>query len=391
MKKISADYIYDAIAKCFRQQHMIVLEDDRVTYFGPKTSDAVTEHYSGMLIPGMINTHCHLELSHMKGVIHSGTGLIHFLHKVVSLRAFPMEEILEAIVAADKYMYESGIVAVGDISNTANTITTKSKSKMRYYSFVEMFDLHNPKITSSIIDQYTAVFQEHLENDQHKKSYVPHAPYSVTEELFHYINSQNQKDRTVSIHNQEVADENELFLSNSGGLLGFLTKLGTNAADINIPPGRSIDYAITHMDPDCKTLFVHNTMSTAEDIQNAHQWSDQVYWATCPNANLYIENSLPDYQVFLDNDATMTIGTDSLSSNWQLSIWKEIKAIKKYNSYLDLSEILSWATINGAKALSMDDTLGSFCAGKSPGVVHIDCSPDADIDAILSSHSRRVS
>ncbi|HQV66448.1 MAG TPA: amidohydrolase family protein, partial [Saprospiraceae bacterium] len=102
----------------------------------------------------------------------------------------------------------------------------------------------------------------------------------------------------------------------------------------------------------------------------------QIFWATCPNANLYIENKLPDYQIFRDADAKVTIGTDSLTSNWQLSIWEEIKTIRKYQSYIPLEELLTWATINGAEALSYEDRLGSFEVGKTPGILHI----SGDID-----------
>jgi len=81
-----------------------------------------------------------------------------------------------------------------------------------------------------------------------------------------------------------------------------------------------------HMDPAHRTIFVHNTLTSPEEIKAAQTWSDQVYWATCANANLYIENRLPFYQHFMHTGARMTIGTDSLTSNWQLSILEEMKA-----------------------------------------------------------------
>jgi cytosine/adenosine deaminase-related metal-dependent hydrolase len=63
------------------------------------------------------------------------------------------------------------------------------------------------------------------------------------------------------------------------------------------------------------------------------------------------------------------LGTDSLSSNWQLSILEEIKTLSKYCSYLDFDTLISWATLNGAEALGMSDTLGSFDKGKTPGIL----------------------
>jgi cytosine/adenosine deaminase-related metal-dependent hydrolase len=104
-------------------------------------------------------------------------------------------------------------------------------------------------------------------------------------------------------------------------------------------------------------------------VEAAHAWSPHVFWATCPNANLYIENRLPDYRVFLDTGARVSIGTDSLTSNWQLSILEEMKTIARYQSYVPFDTLLRWATLNGAEALGFDDTLGSLDPGKTPGLL----------------------
>ncbi|MCB0663517.1 MAG: amidohydrolase family protein, partial [Saprospiraceae bacterium] len=124
-----------------------------------------------------------------------------------------------------------------------------------------------------------------------------------------------------------------------------------------------------HMDPKQRTLFVHNTMTTVEDIEAATKWNKNIYWATCPNANLFIENRMPNYQRFLDTNAKVTIGTDSLTSNWQLSIVEEMKTIAKFQSYVDFDTLLQWATLNGAEALGFEDELGSIEKGKTPGLV----------------------
>ena len=134
------------------------------------------------------------------------------------------------------------------------------------------------------------------------------------------------------------------------------------------------------MNPNCRSLFVHNTLTTADDIKAAQAWSDHVYWATCPNANLYIENRLPNYQVFLDTKARMTIGTDSLTSNWQLSVLEEMKTISRYQSYVPFETLLRWATLNGAQALGFEKDLGSLEVGKTPGLNLISVGEDQKLD-----------
>ncbi|GLR18492.1 amidohydrolase family protein [Portibacter lacus] len=387
MKVVSADFIYDSPNAKFLTDHVLIVDGDEILDLIHKNEAPHPDlFYNGMLCPGFINTHCHLELSHMKGVIPSGTGLINFLQKVVNLRAFPEEVIQEAISKADREMYESGIVAVGDISNTVDTVPVKQNSNIQYYTFVEMFDLLNPAITQLTIDKYIDVFNKH----QSLKSLVPHAPYTVSEVLFNYIKKENKPNQTISIHNQEVKDENDLFLSGDSRFGEFFNGIGASL-DHFIPTGtRSIKYALEKMDPSQRTLLVHNTMSIKEDVQYAHDWSSNVYWCTCPNANLYIENRLPDYQTLMAENARMTLGTDSLSSNWQLNIWEEIKAVKKYNDYIPISELLSWATINGAEALGLRSTLGSFEKGKRPGIVHIDLDPSASTFELMKSESKLI-
>src|SRR5690606_39313327 len=89
----------------------------------------------------------------------------------------------------------------------------------------------------------------------------------------------------------------------------------------------------------------------------------------CPNANLYIESTLPQYDKWLDSGLQICIGTDSYSSNHQLSIWDEMRTIKSNFDYISWDELIRWACINGARALGMEDRFGSFDVGKSPGVV----------------------
>ena len=158
-----------------------------------------------------------------------------------------------------------------------------------------------------------------------------------------------------------------------------------------LPTGKtSVESILHHLRPDTKVLLVHNTMTSSEDISSVKKRLPRCYWVTCPNANLYIENNLPTYQTFLDSEAKVCIGTDSLSSNWQLSIFEEMKVIKKYQSYIDDVEITKWATFNGAEALGYDD-LGSLRKGTSPGINLIDVEVhDGDFDLRLAKSSTKI-
>jgi cytosine/adenosine deaminase-related metal-dependent hydrolase len=368
MRKISADYIYPVDGPPIEKGVVVINDHEQVMSISPRNEfdPAEVELHKGILIPGFINTHCHLELSHMKGVADSGTGLLSFLKQVVQQRHFPEEQIQEAIIRADAEMYRNGIQAVGDISNKKDTFNCKSNSRIRYHSFIEMFDFLQGEQTDMLIQSYLEAYYE----APGSFAAVPHAPYTVSPNLFRKVNELNaSKDITVSIHNQETKAENQLFLKKCGDFIDFYKGFNFPLDSFSATGNNSIHYALEHMDSTKRTIFVHNTQSDASDIESAQNWSEHIFWATCPNANMYIENQLPDYQTFIRQGAKMTIGTDSLTSNWQLSILEEMKTISKYHSYIAFDILLQWATLNGAEALGMEADLGSISVGKKPGIL----------------------
>jgi cytosine/adenosine deaminase-related metal-dependent hydrolase len=306
--------------------------------------------------------------------VDSGTGLLAFIERVVKFRDSDQDEIDRAIIEADSYMWSHGIQAVGDICNKTDSFPVKRASHIKYYNFVEMFDFLQHENSGQFTHGYKQVYRD----APGMKSAVPHAPYTVSPGLFKEINELNSETATVSIHNQETLAEDELFRTGTGRFFDFYKSFELRLDHFKAPETSSIRYSMMHMDPIQRTLFVHNTLTTKEDIEAAHQWSENVYWSTCPNANLYIENRLPHYNAFIESNARMTIGTDSLTSNWQLSILEEMKTIAKYQSSISFETLLEWATINGAKALGMENEVGSFERGKRPGVLLLSFNPDQE-------------
>jgi aminodeoxyfutalosine deaminase len=384
MKKISADWVFTVSGEPIKNGVITVDKNGKILSVDSLGNHdlATVERHKGVIVPGFINTHCHLELSHMKGLVDTGTSLIPFITAVVQKRNLPQEVILEAIEKADKEMQEGGIVAVGDISNVTDTFATKAKSPIRYYTFVEMFDFLQEQNAETTFEQYNAVFEQLKLQNGDKKASVPHAPYSVSKHLFKKLKAANAKSgATISIHNQETPPENELFMSGKGAFVDFYSKFGIVLDDFKYPKKPSIYYAIKNMNPRNRTIFVHNTLTTKTDIEAAQAWSKNVFWATCANANLYIENKMPDYQRFIDCNARMTIGTDSLTSNWQLSIIEEMKTVARFQSYLDFATILRWATLNGALALGFEKDLGSIEVGKKPGLNLLNLGDDFKLNA----------
>ncbi len=394
-RKISASKIYPISTSPLENVVIIVDDAGKILAIDALENHDVTEiaFFNGVIVPGFVNAHCHLELSHLKGIAQTGTGLIDFISQVIKNRNHAPEIIQAAIKQEEANMKASGIVAVGDISNTTDTFLQKKQEQLYYYTFVEYFDLFQENNTENTLQQYDAVFDALTETDVLKKSKVPHAPYSVSDKLFNTImdaSNQSSIKKTISIHNQETPPENELFKTKSGAFIDFYNRIGFTTNAIPALGKSSIQYALKYLNSNNRNLFVHNTLTTKADIESAHQQLDKTntFWCTCPNANLYIENSLPNYQYFIDTQAQVCIGTDSLTSNWQLNILEEMKTILKYQSYVDFETALKWATLNGAKALGFDSDLGTIEIGKKPGLVWIEHMENGLLQA--NSISRKI-
>ena len=330
------------------------------------------QHFNGILCPGFVNTHCHLELSHMKSSIPEKTGLAGFIKDFIAVRkTFSAEQIQNGIEAGEKEMLENGIVAVGDICNVSDTFQQKAKHRLTYYNFIEGFDFF-PENTEAELKRVNAVIEALMQMDaQADYSAVPHAPYSVSEKYFQTF-SKISTDKILSIHNQESAEENRMFREKRGKIMEFFSSLGMDFSNWKASGKNSLESYLGFLPAANNLLLVHNTFTDSDDLKLAEAYSKNIYWATCPNANLYIENKLPDYHLFIKAGAKMTIGTDSLASNHSLSILDEMKTITHYFPEIKLETLLQWATLNGAKALQFQDELGSFEVGKKPGVVLIE-------------------
>jgi cytosine/adenosine deaminase-related metal-dependent hydrolase len=342
------------------------------------------QKYKGILVPGFINTHCHLELSHLKGKIAEHTGLPGFVQQVISQRAASEEEICGAMVKADAEMYNNGIVAIGDISNQLISRDIKLNSKIYYHTFVEAMGF-NPARAKEIIINAQKVRDSF---SPLKATVVPHAPYSVSEELFTEIaNLSGTEEGIVSIHNQETPDENAFFVAKEGHFLKLYEFLGLDITFFKASGKSSLQTYLSRLSAKARKLLVHNTFTSKEDLIYANSVQQELYWCLCPNANLYIEGKLPEIGLFLQSEAVITLGTDSLASNHQLSILDEMKVLQE-KEYVPLEKLLRWATLNGARFLGVDHQFGSFENGKQPGINLIEHMDEDQISA--ASRLRRL-
>jgi len=375
-RKFQADKIFTGF-EFLDPGHVLIMDEDGkvMEILAEMDAGEGIERYRGILCPGFINAHCHLELSHLKNTIPPHTGLIPFLLDVVSKRDHDQSLILDCIENAEKEMELEGIVAVGDICNTSITLQSKCNSKIKWNNFIEVLGMKDEKAEANLLhyEGILDVFNGAATNM--KSSLVPHAPYSISNKTFEGINNRTGHS-IVSMHSQENPAEDELYAKGTGDFIRLFNKLGLAESPFPVSGKSSLQSCLPYFNKQQRIILVHNTFTAAEDIvfalDHAREHLSGVHFCICANANRYIENQMPPIDLLMKHKAEIVLGTDSYSSNWQLSIAAEIRTIRKELPEMPLQRILQWATINGARSLERDDALGSFEPGKKPGIVLLD-------------------
>ena len=343
-----------------------------------------TIFYNGIITPGFVNAHCHLELSHLRGRVTDADSLVDFVCRMSRLGAVPYQE--SAAKDADDMMFREGVVAVGDISNTANTANVKQNSKIHYTNFVELLGT-TPQRCKADIEQFNNVFNKYVQCGINPKniSAVAHAPYSVCPELFDVINELNNDNRRVfSIHNQETQAENTLYINHSGEIV---ERFPMDLSSIPVTGKSSLMSVGEYFSYD-NILLVHNIYSSAEDLDYAKGAIKNPYFVICPKSNLFLEKKIGDVPMMMKKGLTVCLGTDSLSSNDRLSMVEEMYALQNYYPEIGLEDIIKFATINGAKALGLD--CGVIEQGKNGGLVLIENIDFENMRLTSRSRSRRL-
>jgi cytosine/adenosine deaminase-related metal-dependent hydrolase len=333
--------------------------------------------FTGILSPGFVNCHCHLELSHMKGIVPENTGMVNFLVRVIQQRGFEAEAIKKAIEEAENSMLQNGIVAVGDICNTANTVEQKKAGRLLYHNFIETMGFIEStaaqrfEASRAVYEQFARLYRMPAESN----SIVPHAPYSVSPALFQKI-ARFPGNHLLTIHSQESAAEREFIEQGTGDFHRLYEALHIDISFYKPAAKQSLPSYLSHFLPNQSLILVHNTNTNKDDLEYVAGGrllpiaiGTNLFFCVCPNANVYIGNPLPDLDLLRQYKAAIVVGTDSLASNHQLSVLAELQTIRRHFPHIALNELLQWATLNGARALQLDDVVGSFERGKKPGVL----------------------
>ena len=390
MRYFSAQYIFTNTGAPLKRG-IITTDDDglilKVEDTGGRLNDrALLEYYNGIIIPGMVNCHCHLELSHLKGRTKRGTGLGSFIEQIRDLRGSDDKTIETAARQTDRLMTEEGVVLCSDICNTEDTFSIKRNSRIKYINLIEVFGIDPSKAEKRI--------EEALWLKQKSEEYgipcniVPHSFYSVSLTLLRLLKQTGEKNSLTSVHFMESAGEKDFLLEKKGPVAESYIRSGL------MPPApetvRSHSAGVKEeLTCNGNLLLVHNTFADKEPISEVSS-RNNTFWCLCPGSNLYIEGKLPPVHLLIDSGCKIVTGTDSIASNDTISMLNEMKILQQSFPFIKLADLIEWATINGAVALSATDTYGTIEPGKRPGLVLLSDPDLENLKLLPGTYSKRL-
>ena len=392
--RIAASFVYTLDGnEPLRNGFVEYSEDGTITAVGVCDDPDSEECFlHGAIVPGFVNAHCHVELSHLHKKFRKGTGMAGFIDQINELRDWAGPEVKTRLVKEwmDK-MWVDGVSAMADISNDDSSFPVKASHPMYTRTFLEVFG-SEPHMCEGVMKD---VMQLNAVADAAgiDAAPTPHSCYTMSPQLLSASAGAGLERGYLSYHSQESMEEEDLIRYGSGAMYENRKRSGMSTPPVT--GGSSLEYFIDRLADvrkgpyDEHILLVHNVCLSQNDIDAAKKVMNNVYWAVCPLSNIFIHNALPPIPLMRENDLNIMVGTDSLSSNDDLDIVKELYCLHENFPSVTMNELFMWACLNGARFLSKDDVLGSLTPGKKPGIVFVE-NLDADGRLTAESRSERI-
>ncbi len=373
IRRITAAYVYTLDSEPIRNG-FVEYDDACGTIIGVGSCEPGEEVAEGALVPGFVNAHCHVELSHLHGKFRKGTGMAGFIDQINELRDWAGRDVKIELTRKwmDK-MWNDGVSAMADISNDDSSFGVKKVHPMYTRTFLEVFG-SEPEMCVGVMND-VAELKKVADAHGIDAAPTPHSCYTMSPQLLSASAAAGLESGFLSYHSQESLEEEDLLRSGSGAMYENRKRSGMSTPPVT--GESSLKYFLDRLAAakpgpyDEHILLVHNVCLQQEDIDAAKKVMKNPYFAICPLSNIFIHNALPPIGLMRENGLSIALGTDSLSSNDDLDVVKELVCLHENFAEVPMDELLTWACLNGAKFLKKDDMLGTLAVGRKPGIVRI--------------------
>jgi len=354
----------------------VLIDDGKVKFAG--CANDISSHEScqivdlgnSAIVPGFVNTHTHLDLTHLHNFIKYNGDYTEWIRQLVNAKKeWTESEYLSSIRSGIKNSLESGTTTVADITRNGLALEELQKSNIRKTLFYELIDF-NPDSAESTIDNFKNIIGNVKQNDLLSIGIFPHAPYTVSEELYRISKTvSDELGLSIATHISETIDEAN-FLTRGAGNFASLLRDFDMLKEWKPPGLRPVNYMknIGFLENGC--ILVHCNYLKGEEVDHIEESNSTIVF--CPRSHKYFRHKDHPFYMLGNRNINIALGTDSLASNDSLSILDEMKYIYTQHKTSKPKDILYMGTIAGATALRLDNKIGKLEEGYAADIAVID-------------------
>lgn len=348
----------------------------------PSHAGVAVTRVHGVVFPGVVNAHTHLELSAMRGKVLGGRGFVAWVDALLALRVeHAPEEDTGAIEAAADDLVRFATVAVGDVTNSLAAVSALARRGIGGWAFHEVFGQDRDAVLRRVRGLSEELAERHPKWPTTDLEYAPaaHTLYTTHRDAVQaLVDSALKRGGRTTIHLAEHSGERRAVEHGDGPVVEWFERRTKQKADW--PKAPLFDYAAAVGVLDPSALLVHLTEARPDELARIAESGASA--VLCPRSNLFIEAKLPPLLAVLAAGIEPALGTDSLASNTSLDVLAEAKALRDRFPSVAPWQLVKMATWNGARALGRTD-LGRIARGTKPGIYVIDGTPNDDAAAHL--------
>ncbi len=330
-----------------------------------------------ILLPGLINAHCHLDYTLLRGQIPPQQSFTDWIRAInTSKAALSEEDYIASIDAGLAEVQKFGTTTLLNLEAFPELLPRISRPPLlRAWWCAEMIDVRERVPVQEVSEHLHDWFESHPEW-LGGFGLAPHAPFTASAQLFSAASEISRKYHVpVTTHVAESREEMQMFRNANGSLFDFLKSIGRQLDDCggNTPLSSLMQsHAV-----DERWVIAHLNELTEDDFDLLAR-AKKFHIAHCPRSHTFFGHTPFELRRLRTLGFNICLGTDSLASNSSLSLFSEMRELLHQKPWISPREVLEMATVNAAHAIGQADLLGRI----SPGFC-------ADLIAIPSAETGR--
>jgi aminodeoxyfutalosine deaminase len=369
----------------------VSVENGRIVATGPGPAPDATDLGNTVILPALVNAHTHLELSYLRGIVPRAERFLDWIRPLMAARREYPDPADPRIVATARQAIDearaSGTGLVGDISNTLLTVPLLREAGMPALIFYELLGFNDTDGMARVWDARTKIAEHRGKDPGVRVALAPHAPYSVSPELFHAIRADvdGDSEHVSSVHLGESEEELEFVRHGAGPWRDLLDEIGTWNEEWRPHGGSPVEYLADLGFLDSRVLAVHGVQFTGDDLARLRSLGTTI--VSCPRSNRHVGVGSPPLEAFYAMGVKVAFGTDSLASVDDLNLFGELARARQLAPRVPARSLLESATRYGAAGLGFADEFGTIEAGKRGSLiaVRLPAAGAADVEEYLVS------